>query len=1070
MPGAGDAQSLVQQLNAKNSNVAVIAAMHGNVIFGGEQRSPAEQVLDFGALLQEATRFFVGRREVFAGIEAFRAAHPCGYFEVVADAGLGKTALAAEIARRCDAVVFFASASRGLTRPAQLLMHLSAALVTRHALPYDHLPARAGEDSTFLNRILAEAAAKAGGPVWIVVDALDEAEPSPAGANRLLLPTHLPSGVYVVVTQRPPGRLLTQPGTPRVRIELRADARQQQADIEEYLTLRASSEGRIKSALARSRPPITPAAFIQRLLAASRGNFMYLSYVLGDIEGQDVESRPLDLEHLPDGLQGYYEQFWSDMEQAKTQGWADWKSLYRPTIERLAVAFESVSAEWIGSQIGRDPDEVRERALQPWARLLSAERVAGNETWRLVHRSFADFLQGKLDLAAAHRAVADRYAGPWSEKHEIDDYGLRHTPMHLAAAARAEQDAGRRHDLTAKLASLLLDAGYQQQYLTRLRDPSGFERALEAALRSVAQDAQATPLDTATIALRLVAFRKEQRQPQPVFDLARRGEIEAAERRLDLFALDVDAAWYDALLLTIAWLGSPREPGKARALRDRVRKHAATAPASATLALLLARVDAALDAAPMPALSLRPPPTPPEAQAIMLRLDASAADRELLGASIELMNRGEPVAGDTGYLAERDGPSLVSLAVHVPDVGEPLLKRYVALHAGYGYREYRQGSLWALLGAVLQHPSQEWVQAWVSALGAAVLAPNRGEFREALLLAGLALQVHADEAGAADALERRRTDAIAASQKPADLPAGLAIDPARNGDTWGSHRRRLAALAEALACIPGKEAAAQDALLRALALPPGFAGFNAPACMALAEAIEIAGGGAVPASQALAAARASAHNIQDATFCVRSTARVQALRQRWWEGPAVAMSGAAEAAGRLAEDASTPEFAALHVIGEKYEDRSRDTSMPLPAEVFALDTLAQLASAFQRPLDDFQRLNGDRHWEAGQAIAQGTPVNVPDPGLPPLLAARLAGKVLSDAGLSPQQKEAVIRGLVPVAAADATALDSVLARLVLASRCGDRAMLAALVALASQVEAEAPPDTALTAHLTAFVP
>jgi len=857
--------------------------------------------------------------------------------------------------------------------------------------------------------------------------------------------------------------------------ELRAEAPQQEADIEEYLRLRVTADGPIKSALARTRPPIAPETLINRLVAASRGNFMYVSYVLGDIEVRDVEKTPLDLNRLPDGPSGYYEQFWKDMEQARDEeGWPEWKALYRPTIECLAVAAEAVSAKWIGAQIGRDPDEVRDRALLRWARLLSAKGPAGQESWRLVHRSFADFLVTKVNLAAAHRGIAEHYAGQRRNRwNDFDDYGLRHTPMHLAAAAAAEHEVDKRHELTAKLASLVLAPGYQQQHLTRLRDPNGFERALNLALKTLSLDAQASPHDVAEVALRLVAFRKEQRQAGPIFDLARNGEVEAAERRLDLFALDVDRAWYEALLLTIAWLGASRSPEKARALRDRVRKRLAAGPASATLDLLRARVDVTLDGAALPALSLRQAPPPEEAQSIVLRLGVSAVDRSLMSADIELMNRREPVAGPKGYLAEEDGPDLVALAVATPALGEPLLQQYVAMHAAYGYREYRQGSLWALLDAVLQHPSQEWVQAWVTALGAAVLAPNRGEFRESLGLATLALQATAGEPGAAETLEQRRPAAVHASESPPPMPLrGLVVDPVseRSGDTWGTNRRRLAAVAEALSHVPGQQAAVRDVISRALALRWGFAGFNAPACLALAEAIEVASPDVASTSQALAAARTSAHNIQDATFCVRTTARVTAMMDRWWRAPPVGAYDAADAAGRLTGDPFGSEFAAVHVIGERYAERDPVTTIPLPNEVFALSTLAQLALVYQRPVDDFQRLNGEFPVRVDDVLPPETSVNVPGPGLPPLLAARFAGRTLAHPTLSSEQRQTVIRKLVPVAAADATALDSVLARLVLASRSQDRAMLAGLVDLATRNEAEAAPDAALAAQLTAFVP
>ena len=234
--------------------------------------------------------------------------------------------------------------------------------------------------------------------------------------------------------------------------------------------------------------------------------------------------------------------------------------------------------------------------------------------------------------------------------------------------------------------------------------------------------------------------------------------------------------------------------------------------------------------------------------------------------------------GARGYLAEQDGPQLVAAAVMAPPVGEPLLRQYLAIHSAYGYREYRQGSLWALLDAIIHHPSGEWVRSWVTALGAAALAPNRGEFAEGLVLAVLAVRARAGDVAARAELDLRRVQALAAVRA---LRAGETRRGA--GDTWGSHKRRLAALAEVFAQLPGAPAAGTTELLtEALGLQYGFAGFHAPACLALAEAIEVARADPAWTDAALAAGLESAHNIQDATFCARTTARLNAMRERWW--------------------------------------------------------------------------------------------------------------------------------------------------------------------------------------------
>src|SRR5262245_40795061 len=119
--------------------------MFGN-IYQGDVRRPGDFILDFD--LDAATRGFVGRAEVFDRLDSFAEQHPTGYFEIVAEAGLGKTALAAEVARRRGAVAFLASASSGVQRPEQFLSHASGSLIVRYGLDHKTLPARVGEDST----------------------------------------------------------------------------------------------------------------------------------------------------------------------------------------------------------------------------------------------------------------------------------------------------------------------------------------------------------------------------------------------------------------------------------------------------------------------------------------------------------------------------------------------------------------------------------------------------------------------------------------------------------------------------------------------------------------------------------------------------------------------------------------------------------------------------------------------------------------------------------------------------------------------------------------------------------
>jgi hypothetical protein len=883
---------------------------------------------------------------------------------------------------------------------------------------------------------------RTGGRVWLVVDGLDEAEQPSPGSNPLLLPLDLPTGVFVVVTRRA-GRLTTNPGTPVQTYRLRRDDPLQTEDIKAFVRSRSASDSRIADALAASRPPMSLEQFVTTLVEASEGNFMYVSYVLAETVAPDDDASPLDLTNLPRGLRGYYDQFWARISSSQSQSWADWEALYQPVLERLAVAVEAVSADWLAAQVGRSPGEVRTRVLEPWARVLSRSR---RDNWRLVHRTFGEYLEDKLDLRAAHLAVADSYVKQrWGQFDQWDAYGLRHAATHLARAADRSDSSGH-YELTARLVRLVTEEQFQRAHLAGLHEPTLLRRDLELAHRLAAKDehADATFL-LVPVALTLVLFHRHLLQPEALFEAARNGDVQAAERLLDLFSGEIDPDWHDAILLTVAWLAADATD-KARQEAVRVRDRiAGTGPRPPALTRLLEQVTAALGGAQAP-----PPqpvvPATPEQAALMLARIAGAGDASLL-ASVDVELQGGELRGDGGYLASRDGPALVALAAAEPAAGDPLLRRYLEVHRAYGYREYRNGSLWELLRAVLGHPKQDWVREWATQLGLVVLAaPNRGEFLEGLEIAVLALQARAGDGDVAVELVNRASDAVAAASALPDSPLR------GQGDVWGTHRRRLAAMAEAFSQLPDLAPQAAGLTGVALSIGRGFAGLTAPANLTVAETASIAApGDAVAAGLALAAAEEAAHHIQDATFRARTTARVRAMRWRWWPEPPLGPAQVADAIERLSTDRSGPEFGAVHVVGDPGPGDAR----PLPPLVLA-ESLEQLAAVYQRPLRDFLRHNqGEnqgRGWAPDERLAQGTIVNVPDPGFPPLVAARLSAAALAG-GPPGSAQSALLRHLVPVTGADVTALGTVLARLLLCSPTHDLPLLAELRHLVTQTAA-----------------
>jgi hypothetical protein len=214
-----------------------------------------------------------------------------------------------------------------------------------------------------------------------------------------------------------------------------------------------------------------------------------------------------------------------------------------------------------------------------------------------------------------------------------------------------------------------------------------------------------------------------------------------------------------------------------------------------------------------------------------------------------------------------------------------------------------------------------------------------------------------------------------------------ALAVANKGDDWAGLKRRLMALAEALALLPDGPGMALALLRQAMYLPHGFAGYRAPACLTLVEANRICFPGDQQAvNAALRDALNAAHNIQDSTHCARITARCKAMSARRW-GVTRAGFGVEAVIAQLLEDSSTKAFTALHVVGERYEHRAGpDRSTPLPEQYLQADTLEELAKVYQRPLDESQRLNPKLGRAATDPLSSGTQVNVPDPGFATWLA------------------------------------------------------------------------------------
>jgi hypothetical protein len=232
---------------------------------------------------------------------------------------------------------------------------------------------------------------------------------------------------------------------------------------------------------------------------------------------------------------------------------------------------------------------------------------------------------------------------------------------------------GARRGRVERLIALVTDPGFQGAHLQRLQDPVLLGDDIARAVMAAAGDADAdASLLVTEAALSLLGYRHQQREPEPVFNLAGRGEVDAAARRLSLFATEVDQDWYHALLLIIAWIAAPRNPDGARRLRDRLRREVSTSP---TLATLAEHVAADAGEGSRPAGQLPPAPPHEVPRALVERIGGAQGDSFLVSEFLVTEPGGElqDAGGRAGYLATHDGPILVAAAATDPVFGEPLL-------------------------------------------------------------------------------------------------------------------------------------------------------------------------------------------------------------------------------------------------------------------------------------------------------------------------------------------------------------------------------------------------------------
>jgi hypothetical protein len=357
------------------------------------------RIHDFSRLVADKTEGFVGRRWLFESIDGFARENPRGYFVLRGDPGIGKSALIARMVKDRDHVHHFNLRADGIQRPETFLGNVCAQLTARYSLGLSFLPPEATQDSRFLSSLLEKAAARLPpeGKLFVLVDALDESDRTglPPGANALFLPTTLPQGVYMVVTTRRGGSLLRIDCEQQV-LDLEQDSAGNVADVREFVESKLPLPG-IRTYLATQA--LDDETFVVEMVDKSQGNFMYLRYVLPEIERGAYQDRSFDT--LPVGLQNYYQDHWGRMRTRDENAWFEFQL---PVLVALTVVKEPVSIDLIEDFAGVKDRKRIWTVLQEWDQFLYTKQErddAGQpqKRYRLYHESFHDFIAAKDEVA-----------------------------------------------------------------------------------------------------------------------------------------------------------------------------------------------------------------------------------------------------------------------------------------------------------------------------------------------------------------------------------------------------------------------------------------------------------------------------------------------------------------------------------------------------------------------------------------------------------------------------------------------------------------------------------------------
>ena len=439
--------------------------------------------LDFSVEIAKKSAGFTGRKWVEQELDRWLAGGGNRVFVIVAEPGVGKSAIAAWLGKtRTDDVVGIYFCTHQLSRsldPQQFVACLVGQLCAKlpglaEAVEARHPAVRRPTAADAFRELVVEPAATLPPPTrpqLIIVDSLDEAASQEGETVLDVLVKHapdLPAWLRVLATTRP-----EEPVLSRIRalgmFALSADRPENLSDLDRYIA------ARLASAALAERVGTGAAAVARQIESRAEGNFLYACLVLDALaDGSLAEA---DVGQLAPGLAAFYGADFSrrfpDLDAYADQ--------YAALLRVLAAARGPLSFSLL-ARVSGEPAEVLNRRL---LRLRSYLRVAGRGEavrYGLFHKSLQEWLTDReaaglywCDASTGHAQLAEVLLGDW----RADEYALRHLPGHLVETQRwpdlerllsapAFVDARRAAGLTCEMVADLATAARRDRLTPRM--------------------------------------------------------------------------------------------------------------------------------------------------------------------------------------------------------------------------------------------------------------------------------------------------------------------------------------------------------------------------------------------------------------------------------------------------------------------------------------------------------------------------------------------------------------------------------------------------------------------------